>query len=68
MMRSVFKKLQEKWKMQRMGVRTMSSERRQEEERVNHMIFADNCYIFAESKEQILRLIENAREELKKKG
>ena len=32
------------------------------------MIFADNCYLFAESKEQIIKMIEDATEELKKKG
>ena len=28
------------------------------------MIFADNCYIFAESKEQIFKMIGDATEEL----
>ena len=32
------------------------------------MIFADNCYLFAESKEQIVKMIEDATEELKKKA
>ena len=32
------------------------------------MIFADNCYLFAESKEQILKMIGDATEELKKRG
>ena len=41
---------------------------RQEEDRVSHMIFADNCYLFAESKEQILKIIGDATEELKKRG
>ena len=34
-----------------MGVKTKTSANRQEEDRVNHMIFADNCYLFAETKE-----------------
>ena len=34
---------------------------------MNHMIFADNCYLFAESKEQILKMIGDATEELKKR-
>ena len=37
-----------------MGVKTRNSGGRQEEDRVSHMIFADDCYLFAESKEQIL--------------
>ena len=32
------------------------------------MIFADNCYLFAESNEQILKMIGDATEELKKRG
>ena len=32
------------------------------------MIFADKCYLFAESKEQILKIIGDATEELKKRG
>ena len=32
------------------------------------MIFADNCYLLAESKEQILKMIGGASEELKKRG
>ena len=32
------------------------------------MIFADKCYLFAESKEQILKMIEDATEELEKRG
>ena len=51
-----------------MGVKIRSSEVRQEEDRVSHMIFADNCYLFAESKEQILKMIGDATEELKKRG
>ena len=68
MMRSVFRTLQEKWKMLRMGVKTRNSVGRQEEDRVSHMIFADNCYRFAESKEQILKMIGDAIEELETRG
>ena len=35
---------------------------------MSHMIFADSCYIFAESKEQIFKMIRDATEELKKKA
>ena len=51
LMRSVFRTLQEKWKVLRMGVKTRNGGARQEEDRVSHMICADNCYLFAESKE-----------------
>ena len=68
MMRSLFRTLQEKWKVLRMGVKTRHSGARQEEDRVSHMIFADNCYLFAESKEQILKMMGDATEELKKRG
>ena len=68
MMRSVFRVLQEEWKVLRMGVKTRNSVGQQEEDRVSHMIFADNCYLFAESKEQILKMIGDATEEQKKRG
>ena len=42
-----------------MGIKIRNSGARHEEGRVNHMIFADNCYFFAESKEQILKMIGN---------
>ena len=51
-----------------MGIKTKSSGHRQEGDRISHMIFAGNCYIFAESKEQMFRTIGDATEELKKKG
>ena len=35
------------------------------EDRASHMIFADNCYLFAESNEQILKMIGDATEETK---
>ena len=68
LMRSVFRTLQEKWKVMRMGVKTRNSGARQEEDRVSHMICADNCYLFAESKEQILQMTADGTEELKKRG
>ena len=43
MMRSVFRALQEEWKVLRVGFNTRNSGGRQEEDRVSHMIFADNC-------------------------
>ena len=52
----------------RMGVRIRNSVGRHEEDRINQMTFADNCDLFAESKEQIVKMIEDATEELKKKG
>ena len=51
-----------------MGVKIRNSVGRHEENRISHMILADNCYLFAESKEQIMKMIEDAIEELKKKG
>ena len=68
MMRSVFRTLQEEWKVLRMGVKTRNRGGRHEEDRVSHMIFAGNCYLFAEWKEQILKMIGDATEELKKRG
>ena len=68
MMRSVFRALQEEWKVLRMGVKIRNSEVRSKEDRLSHMIFADNCYLFAESKEQMLKMIGYATEELKKRG
>ena len=53
MMSGVFKPLQEKWKEERMGVKMRTGEGQQEEYRVDLMIFADNCYLFASSKEEI---------------
>ena len=68
MKRSVFRALQEKWKVLRVGVKTRNSVGRQEEDRVSHMIFADNCDLFAESKEQILKMIGDATEELNQRS
>ena len=67
-MSGVFKALQEERKVLRMGVKTRHSVGRQEEDRVSHTIFADNCYLFTEWKEQILKMIRDATEELKKRG
>ena len=68
MMRSAFRALQEEWKVLRMGGKTRNSVERREEDRVSHMIFADNCYLFAVSKEQILKMIRVATQELRKRG
>ena len=68
MMRNVFRALQEERKVLRMDVKTRNSVGPQEEDRVSHMIFADNCYLFAESKEQISKMIGYATEELRKRG
>ena len=67
MMRSVFRTLQEEWKVLRMGVKTNNSGGRQEQDRVSHMIFTDNCYLF-NSKEEILKMVGDVVEELKKRG
>ena len=67
-MKSVFKTSQEKCEIIRIGVKTKNSGHRQDEDRVSHIIFADNYYIFAESKEQVFKTIGDATEELKKKG
>ena len=67
MMRNVSRDQQDEWKRMRMGVKIRNSVGRQEEDRVSHMIFADNGYFFAESREQIIKMIEDATEELKKK-
>ena len=40
----------------------------QEEYRVGHMIFADNCYLYAASKEEIRKMIADTTEELRKGG
>ena len=57
MMRSFFRKLQEKRIVLRMCVKMRNSEDRKEEDSVSYMIFADNCYLFGESGEQILKMI-----------
>ena len=51
MMRSVNKPIQEKWNEMMMGVRMKNNEGQQEECRFSHMIFTDNCYLFAALKE-----------------
>ena len=45
-----------------------TTEGQQGERRVSHMIFADNCYLFAASKEVIRRMIVDTTEELRKRG
>ena len=68
MMRNVFRVSQDEWKRMRMGVKIRNSIGRQEEDRISPMIFANNFCLFAESKEQIIKMIEDATEKLKKKG
>ena len=57
MMRSVFRPLQEKWNGMRMCVTMRNSEGQHKERRVSHMVFADNCYLFAASKEEIREMV-----------
>ena len=51
-----------------MEVRMRISEEQQEEYRVSHMIFADSCYLFATSIEEIRKMITDTTEELRKRG
>ena len=51
-----------------MGVKMRNSEVQQKEDRVSHMMFADNCHLFAESKEQISKMLRDATEELRQRG
>ena len=60
--------MQEEWKNLRMGIKIRGCRTDQEEERVSHMIFADNCYLFAETKVQILKMLGDAAGNLKKRG
>ena len=66
MMRRVFKPLQGKSKEEKMGVRMGTGEGQQEEYRVSHMIFADNCYLFATSREEIRKMIADTTQELRR--
>ena len=50
MMKSVFRTMQKEWKNLRIGIKIRGSEADHEEDRGSHMIFTDNCYIFAETK------------------
>ena len=68
MLRSVFKLLQEKWKEEKMGVWMRTCEGQQEEYRVIHMIFADNCNLLATYKEEIRKMIADTTEELRNRG
>ena len=52
----------------KMGVRMRTGDGQQEEYRVGHMIFADNCYLCAASKEKIRKMIADTTEELRKGG
>ena len=49
-----------------MGIKIRNSDVRQKDFRVCHMIFTDNCYLSAESKEQLSKMIVDATEELRK--
>ena len=51
-----------------MGIKIRGSGTGHEEKRVSHMIFGDNCYLFAETKDQILKMTGDATENLKKRG
>ena len=68
MMKSVFRTMQKEWKNLRMEIKMRGSEADHEEERVSHVIFTDNCYLFAETKSQMLKMIGDATENLKKRG
>ena len=64
MMVGVFKPLQGKWNEGKIGVRMRTGEGQQEECRVSHMIFADDCCLFAASKKEIRMIIADTTEEL----
>ena len=51
-----------------MEVKMRTGEGQQEEYRVNPMIFANNCYLFVSSKEEIRKMIMDTTEEWWKKG
>ena len=67
-MKSIFKTLQEKWQEVQMEIRTQRNWHQHERDRITRMIFADNCYIFAEKREQMLNIIEDATLGVEKKG
>ena len=52
---------------QEMGVKLRGNEADHEKEK-SHMIFADNCYLFAETKSEMLKMIGDATGRLKEKG
>ena len=52
-MKSIFKTLQEIWQEVQMGIRLQRNWHQHERDRITRMIFADNCYIFAEKREQM---------------
>ena len=45
-----------------------TGEGQQDEYRVSHMIFVDNCYLFATSKEEIREMTMDTSEELRRRG
>ena len=53
-MKSIIKTLQEKWQEVQTEIRTQRNWHQHEKDRITRMIFADNCFIFAEKREQIL--------------
>ena len=67
-MKSIFKTLQEKWQEVQMEIRTQRNRHQHERYRITRMIFAHNCYIFSEKKEQMINTIEDATFVLEKKG
>ena len=68
MMKSACRNIEKGWKDLWKGVKMRGSETGQEEERVSYMIFADNCFLFAETKSQMLNTIGDASENLKERG
>ena len=68
MMKSAFRKLQKEWNDQEKGVKLRGNEANHEQEKVSHMIFADNCYLSADTKSQMLKMIGDASGRLKEKG
>ena len=52
----------------RMGFKIRGSETGQEDKRVSHNIFADNCYLFAETNSQMLEMVGDAVGNLTKRG
>ena len=48
--------------------RMRTGEGQQEEYRVSHMIFADNCSLFATPKEEFRKMITETTAELRKRG
>ena len=57
-----------KWNEMKMEIKMRNCEGQQKEDRVSHMISGDNCYLFAESKKKIGKMIVDTIEEQKKRG